>query len=113
MLHALEHATFLSAGLMFWASILSPARGGYGAAVLSALFTLMHSGALSALIALAPRPLYDTHGIRELTPLEDQQLAGLIMWVPAGLFYGSAGLFVLMHLLEKGQRPLEWTATER
>ena len=113
MLHALEHATFLSAGLMFWASILSPARGGYGAAVLSALFTLMHSGALSALIALAPRPLYDTHGIRELTPLEDQQLAGLIMWVPAGLFYVSAGLFVLMHLLEKGQRPLEWTATER
>jgi putative membrane protein len=113
MLHALEHATFLAAGLLFWASILTPARGGYGAATLSALFTLMHSGALSALIALAPRPLYETHGIEGLTSLEDQQLAGLIMWVPAGLFYVAAGLFVLMHLLEKGQRPSDWSATQR
>ncbi|RVC64139.1 cytochrome c oxidase assembly protein, partial [Mesorhizobium sp. M2A.F.Ca.ET.046.02.1.1] len=29
-----------------------------------------------------------------LSPLEDQQLAGLVMWVPAGLIYGGAALLL-------------------
>jgi cytochrome c2 len=58
------------------------------------------SGLPGALIALAPRPLYPAHaaGVAAwgLTLLEDQQLAGIVMWIPGGLIYlvAAAGIFV-------------------
>ncbi|WP_051330054.1 cytochrome c oxidase assembly protein [Niveispirillum irakense] len=97
-LHELEHACFLLAGLLFWWALLRPGRDvlaslqGAGAA----LVTLIHSGMLGALLTLAPVPLYASYvGQSELwglTVLEDQQLAGLVMWVPMGFVYLGAGL---------------------
>ncbi|MDQ4081177.1 MAG: cytochrome c oxidase assembly protein, partial [Gemmatimonadota bacterium] len=56
------------------------------------------TGALGALIALAPVPWYPKYGETTatwgLTPLEDQQLAGLIMWMPAALVYTAAALWL-------------------
>lgn len=97
-LHAFQHLTFLaSAGLFWWALVHGRfGRLGYGAGVLVVFVTAMHSGLLGALITFAPRPLYETHAIRaaaaHVTPLEDQQLAGLIMWVPAGVLLAAAAL---------------------
>ena len=58
--------------------------------------TSVHSGALGALITLARSVWYPSYaGLTSswgLTPLEDQQLGGLIMWIPAGLVYLIAGL---------------------
>ena len=97
-LHWLQHVSFLVTALFFWWSLL---RGrarerGYGAAVLYLFATSLHSGFLGILLALARQPLYpaQTRTAPEwgLTPLEDQQLAGLIMWVPAGLVYAAAAL---------------------
>jgi putative membrane protein len=46
-----------------------------------------------------------------LSPLEDQQLAGLLMWVPGGLIYLAAALALGGRLLrESGQRVLRWEA---
>jgi putative membrane protein len=97
-LHWLQHLSFLVTALFFWWSLLrGPARErGYGAAVLYLFATSLHSGFLGILLALARQPLYpvQTQAALEwgLTPLEDQQLAGLIMWVPAGLVYALAAL---------------------
>lgn len=110
-LHALEHACFLAVGLGFWWGILNPARGdplaplsGAGAA----LVTLIHSGLLGALISLAPVGLYDGYAGRGapwgLGQLEDQQLAGLVMWVPGGFAYLGAGLWLLAAWLNGGSR---------
>jgi putative membrane protein len=97
-LHWLQHLSFFVTALFFWWSLL---RGrmrerGYGAAVLYLFATSLHSGFLGILLALARQPLYpaQTRTALEwgLTPLEDQQLAGLIMWVPAGLIYAAAAL---------------------
>jgi putative membrane protein len=97
-LHWLQHLSFFVTALLFWWSLL---RGrarerGYGAAVLYLFATSLHSGFLGILLALARQPLYpaQTRTSPEwgLTPLEDQQLAGLIMWVPAGLVYAAAAL---------------------
>jgi len=97
-LHWLQHLSFFVTALLFWWSLL---RGrmrerGYGAAVFYLFATSLHSGFLGILLALARRPLYplQTRTAAEwgLTPLEDQQLAGLIMWVPAGLIYAVAAL---------------------
>ena len=61
-------------------------------------FTALHTGLLGALLALAPRLWYPANAdggmLWGLTPLEDQQLAGLVMWVPAGLVYAGAALLL-------------------
>ncbi|WP_189799609.1 cytochrome c oxidase assembly protein [Tateyamaria sp. syn59] len=84
-------ATLLGSAVWFWRSVLST-RAGIDA-VLWSLAGLMQMGALGALLTFAPVPLYAAHGLAPLawglTPLADQQLGGLIMWVPAMLPYAA------------------------
>jgi putative membrane protein len=84
-------ATLLGSALWFWRAVLA-ARGGIEA-VLWSLAGLMQMGALGALLTFAPVPLYAAHALAPLawglTPLADQQLGGLIMWVPAMLPYAA------------------------
>ncbi|MGH9457363.1 MAG: cytochrome c oxidase assembly protein [Thermoanaerobaculia bacterium] len=97
-IHFLQHAMFLGTAVLFWWALVHGRYGrlGYGMAVLYVFATAAYSGALGALVTLAPRlwyPLYDarTRAVG-LDPLQDQQLAGLIMWVPAGIILIIAGL---------------------
>jgi len=84
--HVLEHACFLFSGWLFWWAVLRPSRAGVLPAALALLFTVMHTGLLGALLSFASDPLYGTGP----TALADQQLAGLVMWVPGGLAYLAA-----------------------
>lgn len=76
--------------VLLWRRILSPATSS-GAAMLSILATVAQMGLLGALLTFAREPLYEPHFTTTLpyglTPLADQQLAGLIMWVPASIPY--------------------------
>jgi putative membrane protein len=81
--------TLLVTALLFWASIL-PRRADTRTrivAIFSLFTTSMHSTLLGALLTLSPTVWYASHvvaaGPAGLSALEDQQLAGLIMWVPA------------------------------
>ena len=100
VVHALQHASFLVAAGLFWWSVLHarPSSGGAGAAVASLFGTTIHTGALGALLTLTDRPWYPSYGRSAwawgLTPLEDQQLAGLVMWIPACLAYVIAALWI-------------------
>ena len=85
-LHVLEHASFLFTGWLFWWSVLRPGRDTAIEGAMALLFTLMHTGLLGALLTFAPELLYS----RESRELWDQQLAGLIMWVPGGFVYLGA-----------------------
>jgi putative membrane protein len=95
--HAAQHGSFLATALLFWWSI---ARGRAARVVgMVALFTTaVHTGALGALIALSPTPWYprygETSGAWGFTALEDQQLAGLVMWMPATIAYVAAALWL-------------------
>jgi cytochrome c oxidase assembly factor CtaG len=93
-LHRLQHLSFLLTAILFWWPVLR--RGNAGIAAWHVFITMLHTSALGALMALAPRVLYPaqtaTVAAWGLTPLEDQQLAGLIMWVPAGTIYAAAAL---------------------
>jgi putative membrane protein len=100
VLHYAQHASFFGTALLFW-WVLLPRRGserGLGAAVMHLFLTSMHTSLLGVLLVLSPRLWYPANtGISALwglTPLEDQQLAGLVMWVPAGLVYGGAALLL-------------------
>lgn len=98
-MHRLQHISFLGTALIFWWSILRRPRREYGAAALHIFATMMHMSLLGALLALAPRVYYPLQCAGAiafgLTPLEDQQLAGLIMWVPAGTLYIGAGVLAV------------------
>ena len=112
ILHDLEHLTFFMSAMLFWRALLRSGRSARLAAfgALAAFITLLHSGFLGALIALAQHRIYQGYvwtGLWDLSPLEDQQLAGLIMWVPAGLVYLGAGLVLAARVLtpEKSAAP--------
>jgi putative membrane protein len=112
--HDLEHASFLLTALLFWLSIIAAARSRVAliGAIAATLVTLIQGGFLGALITLAGRPLYPAYTGAELwgpSPLEDQQLAGLVMWVPMGAIYLIAGLVLAAHLIGKDE-PTSMTA---
>jgi putative membrane protein len=103
-LHALEHACFFVPALLFWRAVFDARTSQRAGPALAAAFvTFMHSGLLGGLITLAPRPLYSVYvahsAIWGLTALDDQQLAGLLMWLPLGLPYLAAGLFLTSRLI--------------
>jgi len=68
-----------------------------GISVACLFVTVLHSGLLGALLTLSSRVWFPQQGLLAaefgLTPLEDQQLAGLLMWIPMGTMYTCAGLF--------------------
>lgn len=86
--HALEHASFLFTAWLLWWSVLAAGRRQLLRGLAALLATLAHTGMLGALLAFAPRPLYGG----EAAALADQQLAGLLMWIPGGLAYLLAAL---------------------
>lgn len=99
-----EQSTFLVSGLAMWLSAYggpdadaSPRRA---AGVVGLLLTSMHMTLLGALLALAPRPLFQhAHGHSSLTPLEDQHLGGAIMLLIGGISYMAGGLRLTLGLI--------------
>jgi putative membrane protein len=88
VLHFAQHASFFGSALVFWWSILAPGAQALPG-IASAFTTMLYTGALGALMALSRTPWYAGYA------LEDQQLAGLVMWVPAGLAYPAAAAVLL------------------
>jgi cytochrome c oxidase assembly factor CtaG/cytochrome c2 len=112
--HAWQHASFLGTALLFWWTTLRPRNGRLGTpvAVIALFTTALHTSLLGALLAFSGRvwyPIYETStGPWGLTPLQDQQLAGFVMWIPAGLVYAAAALGLLAGWLSEPRavRPL-------
>ncbi len=102
MLHGLEHASFLLTAWAYWWHLLSPQRHRLtGVAAVGYVFaTMLPMTALGAVITFAGSPLYPetaAHVVaRGADPMTDQQLAGLVMWVPTDVMYllTSVALFL-------------------
>ncbi len=115
LVHSLQHVCFLGAALLYWTSLLHRRHDaeGRGVAVISLFATTLHSSILGALLTLGTVPWYPLYGGRSatwgLTAIEDQQLAGLVMWVPGGLVYmGAALALAAMWLRESETRARRW-----
>jgi cytochrome c oxidase assembly factor CtaG len=99
-IHWLQHLSFLVTALVFWWALLwrGERESRYGLAVFYLFVTALHSGFLGILLTFARAPVYplQTQAASDwgLLPLEDQQLAGVVMWVPAGLIYAVAALLM-------------------
>jgi len=94
--HWLAFVALIAVSIRFWARIVDSLRTQIGGGVAALLTTLIHTGLLGALLTFAARPFYailaDGAAPWGLTPLQDQQLAGLVMWVGGGVFYLLAAL---------------------
>jgi cytochrome c oxidase assembly factor CtaG len=109
--HWLQHLSFFLTGLLFWWALL---RGrtrerGYGVAVLYLFATMLQTALLGIILTLARRPLYllqtQSSPAWGISSLEDQQLAGLVMWVPAGLAYALAALMLAAIWISHSRSP--------
>ena len=101
-IHVLEHASFLGSALLFWWTAVSPSgrrRLPRGADVLYVFTGAFQGAALGALFTFASIPLYPLYAGTVapwgLSPLQDQQLAGVIMWIPSGVVYLAAGTYMV------------------
>lgn len=102
--HEVQHITFFIVSCLFWRVLLDPLsrlRMNVAAGVFYLFLTSLHATLLGVFMALSPRVWYADYVPRtaawNLTPLEDQQLAGLIMWMPACMVYAvvAAVIFAL------------------
>ncbi|HEX4330516.1 MAG TPA: cytochrome c oxidase assembly protein [Usitatibacter sp.] len=103
-IHVAQHASFLASALCFWWAVVGrDMRAPRGAALVLVFTTMMHTSALGALLTLASTPWYPSYaaGSAGLTGLEDQQLGGLVMWMPGSLAYVAAALFIAYRWLAR------------
>lgn len=88
--HALEHACFLVSAGVFWWAVLRPTMARMPWALLALLLIVIYTGFLGAVLTFARAPLY-----AEARDIQDQQLAGLIMWVPGAVPYLLAATWLV------------------
>jgi len=103
--HTLEHACLLGSGLVYWWAVHQSGRNTQALALLAMAIQV---GLLGSLIAFSPTPWYPDYQITVapwgLTPLQDQHLAGLLLWLTAGGVYLGAMASLLADWLRVRQR---------
>ncbi len=104
--HDLQHLSFLAAAFLFWRVLLDPVsrnRLSPGLGVLYLFTTTLHATVLGVFMTLSPVVWYPAYEGRSswwgLSGLEDQQLAGLIMWMPACFPYAVFAAIAFASLL--------------
>jgi cytochrome c oxidase assembly factor CtaG len=105
-IHALEHGSLLATGWLFWVVVMTTPRRpplGVGGSLVYLFAAAGQGTVLGAVLTFAATPWYAAHAASAaawgLTPLEDQQLAGLLMWIPAGTVYLVVALALMARTL--------------
>ena len=109
--HVAQHACFFASALIFWWAMLHP-RGrsaGFGVSAACLFATSLIGGALGALMSLSSSPWYADYAAMGMTgigldPVDDQRLAGLIMWIPGGLVHAVAAILLFYKWLKEADR---------
>jgi putative membrane protein len=113
-IHAAQHMTFLVTALIFWWPLVNRTPSlGYGGSLLYVFTTMLHTSVLGALLTFATRPWYSSYVLTapawNLSALEDQQIGGLIMWIPAGTVLLIVALVLLVKWLNDSQARWQYT----
>ncbi|MFL6829625.1 MAG: cytochrome c oxidase assembly protein [Sphingomicrobium sp.] len=108
--HIAQHACFFASALLFWWAMLHPrgGRSGYGVSAACLFVTSLIGGALGALMSFSASPWYADYAAMGMTgigldPVDDQRVAGLIMWIPGGLVHGVAALILFYKWLKSAE----------
>ncbi len=109
LVYALMQFTLLASAVAFWVAVR---RSDPVVAMGAVLVSTVSMGLLGALITFAGRPLYAPHFASTLSwgvsPLEDQQLAGITMWAPGSIAYLAAAMWIGWRWMdaERKRRPI-------
>jgi putative membrane protein len=108
LLYWTMHLTLFGSGVLLWRALLYHPAGQTAQALAAGCITFIHMGLLGAVLAFAERPLFVSHLLTTqvwgLTPLQDQQLGGAIMWVPGMVLFVWTAMRSIVRL---------WAAIER
>lgn len=109
------HASLFGAALWLWSALIADGGRRLAASTGAIALTSLQMGVLGALITFAPRPLFAPHLLTTwafgLSPLDDQQLGGAIMWAPSGvIFVGGLALGFAAMMRRAGAGPSAPTA---
>jgi putative membrane protein len=108
--HILQHLTFLAASVLMWWPLLSPLpelpRASYPAQMLYCFLMVIPMSIVSIYIAMADTLLYPAYATAPrlwgISPMEDQQYGGLIMWIPGGVFFYAVMTVVFFKWARRG-----------
>lgn len=115
-LHVFQHLGFFLTAALFWWALIHGRYGklGYGVGVLYVFATAMHTQILGALLTFTSRIWYPTHAHRTaaagVNPIHDQQLAGVVMWIPFGVVFLIVALALFAAWLGEVERRMKLTA---
>jgi putative membrane protein len=103
------HLTVFGSALWLWQALLGGGKASMLARLASGFASSLQMGFLGALITLASRAVYTPHALTTaawgLTPLQDQQLGGIIMWIPGCLIFLAFALLALAPALSDAEAP--------
>lgn len=112
-LHDLQHILFFFTSYLFWRAVFSP----YGAklsptiAITYLFISMLHAMVLGAMMGLSRevwyKPYIESAELLGITPLRDQQIAGLIMWMPAGITFIISCLWSVKRILSYSSSPIK------
>ncbi|UWZ84140.1 cytochrome c oxidase assembly protein [Occallatibacter riparius] len=111
-IHAAQHISFLGTAVLFWSALYGVGRSAmsYGTATLFVFGTAVHCSALGALLTFSTVLWYPAYATTTaqwgLTPIQDQQLGGAIMWVPSGVVFMVIALALMARWLSESDRRL-------
>jgi putative membrane protein len=102
------HLTLFGSAVALWRALLHSPPQTAGDVLFAGALTSMQMGFLGAILTTASRPLYFRHlstsQIWGLTPLQDQALGGLLMWVPGIVLFLCAAVYALGRLRSLAER---------
>jgi putative membrane protein len=117
--HVVQHLGFFLTAALFWWALVHGRYGrlGYGIGVMYVFATAMHTQILGALLTFGSRTWYPTHTARTvaagMNAVADQQLAGIVMWIPFGVVFVLVGLALFAAWLGEAERRVAFTSSER
>lgn len=112
-LHDLQHILFFFTSYLFWRAVFNP----YGVklsptiAITYLFVSMLHAMVLGAMMGLSSEiwynPYIESAELLGIKPLRDQQIAGLIMWMPAGITFIISSLWSVKRILSYSSRPIK------
>ena len=114
LIHAAQHTSFLGTALLFWWPLVNRTSAlNYGAGVAYVFTTILHTSVLGALLTFSQHPWYSIYVTTApawgMSALEDQQVGGLIMWIPAGTLLLIVALVLLVKWINDSQNRWQYT----
>jgi putative membrane protein len=117
--HIAQHLGFFGTAVLFWWTLIHGRYGrlGYGVGVFYVFGTAMHTQILGALLTFGDRVWYPTHAARTsaagIRAVQDQQLAGVLMWIPFGMVFLFVVLALFAAWLGEAERRMSFARGDR